>query len=178
MGKRLCSGKHSRRCCGCAYALEKVSAFGGHGHRTLHVFDCPRMVEAARCRFMARRLGSPRARRTGCWRKNRTALAMQGIGSDGATKCGLLPPMRNPSTCRVLRRAWTAGRLAGSLRFSPWPRILPTGSSLSTRNPAPPGEPPSIPFDQASVGREAQRLSGSAPPWVQRKRISTLSRCC
>ena len=75
--------------------------------------------------------------------KKRTAVAMQGIGSDGATKPGLLPSMRNPSTCRVLRRAWTAGRLAGSLRFPPWPRILPTGSSLSIRNPAPPSEPPS-----------------------------------
>jgi hypothetical protein len=83
--------------------------------------------------------------------ENRTAVAMQGIGSDGATKTGLLPSMRNPSTCRVLRRAWTVGRLAGSLRFPPCSRILPTGSSLSIRNPALPSEPPSIPFDQASV---------------------------
>src|SRR5712672_4502836 len=47
LGKRLCSGKHSRRCCGSTCGLEKVSAFGGHGHRTLHVLIAP-MVEAAR----------------------------------------------------------------------------------------------------------------------------------
>jgi hypothetical protein len=41
-----------------------------------------------------------------------------------------------------------------------------------------PSEPPSIPFDQASGGREARRLSRSAPPRVQRKRRTTLSRCC
>jgi hypothetical protein len=92
---------------------------------------------------MARRLGSPQARRTGRWRKNAQRQRCKELGLTGATKPGLLPSMRNPSTCRVLRRAWTAGRLAGSLRFPPWPRILPTGSSLSIRNPAPPSEPPS-----------------------------------
>ncbi len=99
------------------------------------------MVEATRCRFMAARVSAGAENRM--LAKKRTAVAMQGIGSDWATKPGLLPSMRNPSTCRVLRSAWTVGRLAGSLRFSPWPRILPTGSSLSIRNPAPPSEPPS-----------------------------------
>src|SRR5229473_3228313 len=80
------------------------------------------MVEATRCRFMAARVSAGAENRM--LAKKRTAVAMQGIGSDGATKTGLLPSMRNPSTCRVLRRAWTVGRLAGSLRFSPWPRIV------------------------------------------------------
>ena len=70
------------------------------------------------------------------------------------------------------------GPSGGDPAFFPVAANTADGISLSTRNPAPPGEPPSIPFDQAPVGREAQRPSRLAPPRVQRKRISTLSRCC
>lgn len=48
--------------------------------------------------------------------ENRTTVAMEGIEL-GVNKTRLHPSTRNPSTCRVLRRAWTVGRLAGRLRF-------------------------------------------------------------
>jgi hypothetical protein len=82
---RLCSGKHSRRCCGGTYALEKVSAFDSHGHPTLHVLRPPHHKDRSlQLHGTAARVCAGEQHRM--LARNRAAVPPQGIGSDRTTK--------------------------------------------------------------------------------------------
>jgi hypothetical protein len=57
--------------------------------------------------------------------EKRTAVATQGIGSDGERKIGLLPSIRNPLDMSSAAQTLDGGPSSGEPAFSPWPRLLP-----------------------------------------------------